>query len=334
MKRSLSLLRWPAAFALVAALALHDGVADAWRLVERAGPLLLWLVPLHALPLLLDARAWHLLLHRRIALTVLWFIAAVREAVSRLLPVFGIGGELAGIRLASRFMQDADPVSRVSASVVVEVLVTIAVQYAFAMLGLALLYSGSTNADVGRAVGVALIVSLPLPAVLFALLQRGGLFHALARIATHLLPARDASAPPIDGRRLDADIRALLSEPRRLAAAFAWQFAGYLLGSSEIYFALAMLGHPASPGAAIAIEAITQAVRQAVFVAPAGLGVQEVTVVAVAGAFGIGREAALSLALVRRMREIAWGCIAIVAWRAVEARGRREPVAIRHRKPL
>lgn len=325
------LLRWPAAFALVAAIALHDGIADAWRLVERAGPLLLWLVPLHALPLLLDARAWHLLLQRRIALTVLWLIAAVREAVSRLLPVFGIGGELAGIRLASRFMQDPYRVSRVSASVVVEVLVTIAVQYAFAMLGLALLYAGSTNAQVGRAVGVALAVSLPLPFVLFALLRRGGLFHGLARIATRLLPARDASSSGIDGRQLDADIRVLLGKPRLLAAAFAWQFAGYLLGSAEIYLALALLGHPASIGAAIAIEAITQAVRQAVFIAPAGLGVQEATVVAVARAFGIGGEAALSLALVRRMREIAWGCIATAAWRVVEARGLREPVAIRRR---
>jgi hypothetical protein len=53
------------------------------------------------LPLLLDARAWHRLharawhrlLARRIALCTLWWIAAVREAVSRLLPVFGIGGD-------------------------------------------------------------------------------------------------------------------------------------------------------------------------------------------------------------------------------------------------
>ena len=68
---------------------------------------------------------------------------------------------------------------------------------------------------------------------------------------------------------------------------------------------------------------------QAVFIAPAGLGVQEVTVVAVAGAFGIGREAALSLALVRRMREIVWGGIAVVAWRVVEAPGARRSVGER-----
>ena len=133
----------------------------------------------------------------------------------------------------------------------------------------------------------------------------------------------------IDGRQLDADILALLRRPRLLAAAFSWQFAGYLLGSAEIYLALSLIGHPAGIGAAIAIEALTQAVRQAVFIAPAGLGVQEVTVVAVAGAFGIGREAALSLALVRRMREIIWGGIAVVAWRMVEAPGARRSVGER-----
>ena len=150
---------------MLVAIALHNGIDDAWRLVERAGPMLLWLVPLHALPLLLDARAWHLLLAPAHRWSVLWWIAAVREAVSRLLPVFGIGGEIVGIRLASRLHRD---MSGVSASVVVEVLVTIAVQYVFAMLGLLLLMLGSTSPGVGRAVGIALLVSLPLPGVLFS----------------------------------------------------------------------------------------------------------------------------------------------------------------------
>ncbi|SAL46970.1 lysylphosphatidylglycerol synthase domain-containing protein [Caballeronia humi] len=307
--RRLYILRWPATIALLAYVVLHNGIGDAWRLVERAGPLLLWLVPLHALPLLLDARAWHLLLARRIALCTLWWIAAVREAVSRLLPVLGIGGELVGIRLAGRYLRDT---GYVSASVVVEVLVTIAVQYALAMLGLVLLFLDSANADVARAVGIALLLSLPLPVVLFALLRRGGIFQRLGRIAKRFVPR-------IDGRALDARIRALLGQPRLLAAAFAWQLAGYLLGSAEIYFALALLGHPAGIGASIAIEALTQAVRQAVFIAPAGIGVQEVTMVALAGAFGIDRDAALSLALVRRMRELAWGTIAIVLWQTVES---------------
>ncbi len=87
------------------------------------------------------------------------------------------------------------------------------------------------------------------------------------------------------------------------AHAFAWQFAGYVLGSVEVGWALAALNHPASPAACVlCIEALTQAARNAVFIAPAGLGVQEGTIVAVAALFGIDREAVLSFAMVRRAR--------------------------------
>ncbi len=91
MLRSLAWIRWPAAIMLLIALACHEGMAESLGLIERAGPALLWVVPFHALPLLLDARAWHLLLDERIPLPVLWWIAVVREAIGRLLPVFAIG---------------------------------------------------------------------------------------------------------------------------------------------------------------------------------------------------------------------------------------------------
>ena len=42
-----------------------------------------------------------------VGLAALWWIAVVREAVGRLLPVLGIGGELAGIRLGTRYLPSA-----------------------------------------------------------------------------------------------------------------------------------------------------------------------------------------------------------------------------------
>jgi putative membrane protein len=314
--KRLAWLRWPAAIGLLVALALHEGIADAFALIGHTGPVLLWLVPLHALPLLLDARAWHLLLDERIPLPALWWIAVVREAVGRLLPVLGIGGELTGIRLASRYMQD---VSRVSASVIVEVLVTIAVQYALAMLGLALLHFHSSDAGgiVGM-IGVGLIVSLPIGLAAFFIARRGAPFHRLEAMARRWLDPAHALAARLDGRRLDRDIRRLLQRMPLLTRAFAWQFAGYVLGAAEIYAALDMLGHPVSVAGAIAIEALVQAVRNAVFIAPAGLGVQEAAIVAIAAAFGVDREAALSLALLRRVREFVWGGIALLLLRVTE----------------
>lgn len=305
---------WPVGIAILIALVVHDGAGDIVRIIGQAGFTLLWLVPFHALPLLLDARAWQLLLQGRAPLVFLWWVATVREAVSRLLPVVGVGGEIVGIRLARWHLSDA---SRVSASVIVEVLITIAVQYAFSALGLVLILASTGGAGV-KTVALALTMSLPLPFVTIVLVRRGGLFHAIERFAARALGSEHRLLQGIDGKRLDEEIDALMRKTGTLVAAFAWQLAGYVLGALETYWALALLGHPVSVGGAIAIEALTQAVRHAAFMVPAGLGVQEAAVVLLAQMFGVDREVALSLALVKRMREVVFGCMALASWQWAE----------------
>jgi uncharacterized membrane protein YbhN (UPF0104 family) len=71
-------------------------------------------------------------------------------------------------------------------------------------------------------------------------------------------------------------------------------------------------------GEALAIEAITQAVRHAAFMVPAGLGVQEVAVVLLAQLFVVSQDVAFSLALVKRMREVVFGVLALLSWQAAE----------------
>lgn len=311
-------LKWlglPAGIAVLIALALHSGIDDVLHAIRSAGFALLWLVPLHALPLLLDAQAWRLLLGRSASLAYLWWVATVREAVSRLLPVASIGGEFVGVRLAR---WKIDETSLVCASVIVEVLVTLAVQYVFAALGLVMIVAQTGHDGLLATVGAALLLSLPLPVVVFLLLRRGGLFHAIERWSARLPMSAHWNVERIGGAQLDAAIDALLREPRLLLRAFVWQFAGYLLGASEVYVALWMLGHPVSIGGAIAIEALTQAARHAAFFVPSGLGVQEAVVVLLARMFGVDEQTALSLALVKRMREVLFGCVALASWQAAE----------------
>ncbi|AJX71461.1 lysylphosphatidylglycerol synthase domain-containing protein [Burkholderia pseudomallei] len=315
MTRWIKWLGWPIGIAILLALVVHEGAGDAVRVIGQAGFALLWLVPFHGLPLLLDAHAWRLLLDKRVSLPFLWWIATVREAVNRLLPVVGVGGEIVGIRLARWRVPDA---SRVTASVIVEVLVTIAVQYAFAALGLVLLLAATQESVGARTIGVALALSLPIPVLGFVLMRRGGVFHAIERFAGRLLGDSHRLLQGVDGKRLDADIDALMSRAGLLFRAFFWQLAGYVAGALEIYWALALLGHPISIGGAIAIEAMTQAVRHAAFMVPGGLGVQEATVVLLAQMFGVDREAALSLALVKRARELLFGALALGSWQVVE----------------
>lgn len=311
-------LQWaglPVGIAILIGLVLHEGLAGLIQVIGQAGFALLWLLPFHALPLLLDAYAWHLLLGRRASLVFLWWIAAVREAVSRLLPVAGIGGEIVGIRLAQ--WQVAD-LSGVSASVIVEVMVTMAVQYAFSALALVLIVVSTHRADGVGTIALSLLLSLPLPVIAVVLVRRGGVFHAIERWAGKLLGASSSLLQGMDGQQLDADIDALMSRAGVLLRAFLWQLGGYLLGALETYWALELLGHPVSLGAALAVEGLTQAVRHAAFFVPAGVGVQDLAVVLLAQLFGVDREVALSLAVVKRMREVLFGCSALVTWQVAE----------------
>jgi len=314
-------LQWlglPVGIGILIALVVHEGAHDVMGVIGSAGPMLLWLVPFHALPLLLDAHAWRLLLDKRASLRFLWWIATVREAVNRLLPSVGVGGEIVGIRLARWKMRDA---SAVTASVIVEVLVTIAVQYAFSALGLVLIVAGTADGSSWRTIGsiaLALVLSLPLPVIAVLLLRRGGVFHAIERWASRMFGAAHPIMLGIDGQRLDADLDRLMSRTGLMFRTFAWQLAGYMVGAFETWWALALLGHPVSIGDALAIEAITQAVRHAAFMVPAGLGVQEAAVVLLAQLFGVGHEVALSLALVKRMREVVFGVLALLSWQAAE----------------
>jgi uncharacterized membrane protein YbhN (UPF0104 family) len=109
-----------------------------------------------------------------------------------------------------------------------------------------------------------------------------------------------------------------MSRTALMCRAFLWQLGGYMLGAFETWWALALLGHPVTVGEALAIEAITQAVRHAAFMVPAGLGVQEVAVVLLAQLFGVSQDVAFSLALVKRMREVVFGVLALLSWQAAE----------------
>lgn len=93
-----------------------------------------------------------------------------------------------------------------------------------------------------------------------------------------------------------------------------------MLGALEVYWTLAFFGHPISVASALAVESLTQAVRHAAFFLPAGLGVQEAAIMVLATMAGVDRQTGIALALVKRMREVLFGCIALGAWQLAELR--------------
>ncbi|HUI59522.1 MAG TPA: lysylphosphatidylglycerol synthase domain-containing protein [Steroidobacteraceae bacterium] len=304
-------------------------VADAFPSILSAlsgvGPVVLLLVPLHAIPLALDARGWRELLPAEARLRTLLWIATIREAINRLLPAANVGGEIVGIRLLALSGQRA---AVAAASVIVETVVTLFSQYLFVALGLLCLLRVTGSVPWGGDLLLGFGLSLPLLALPVILLRRGTLFAALTRLLQRL-SGRWAAQLAEGSAGLDAEIGHLYTVPSRWVAAGLWQYCGLLAGCAETWLALRWLGHPVSLPGAIALESATQALRNFIFFVPAGLGVQELGLMGVGHLIGLSSETAIALSLIKRMREILFGLPALASWYWSE--GRRGLQRVRER---
>ncbi len=311
---------------LMIGLIAHEGASAILALLSQAGWVLLWLVPLHVLPLLLDVMGWRTLLwradpHRHAGLVALFSFAAVREAVNRLLPVANIGGEIIGIRL---LVLRGVPGPGSAASVIVETMLAMISQCMFVALGLLCLLRVTAARPWTGNILLMLAGTLPIIVALLLLLRYGSVFERCARWIERLL-AEDSQWRPLLAQSGDLDqaIRLLYQSRARLLAAAGWQLSGYVVATLETWLALRWLGHPVTLGNALALESVAQAVRNFVFVVPAGMGVQEAGLIAFGAMLGISGPAAVALSLAKRLREILFGLPALLGWHWFEGRHAR-----------
>jgi len=302
-----------------------------------AGWNLLWLVPYRGLYFLLYALGWLGLLRpydpeQRARLGYVFWVTTVREAIDRLLPVATIGGGIVGVRL---MRWRGVPVVSVSATVIVEILLTLVALYLFAVLGLLLLFGFSPAGPQYRRLLPAVLLSLPIPVVTALLLRYGSVFEVLERL---LRPIVGVSAVSEAAVALDQELRACLRRGASLFFAGSLQLVALITSSFEIWFVLRLLGHPIDFSAAVILESLTQAVRHLAFFVPAGLGVQEASLVVLGHALGVSSELALAVSLAKRIRELLCGLPPLASWQFLEARrlrrratddreGRRNPDA-------
>jgi putative membrane protein len=304
--------------ASIVVLIVRENAQSIAVLLTQAGWRLLLLAPLHTVPLLLDVMGWRVLIFERTRVRSLFLIAAIREAINRLLPVANVGGEFVGIRLLSR-----DGISGVTAtsSVIVEMLLNLVAQYLFFEFGLALLLHITGSVQGKGALLIVFVGPLPVLALFFWLLYSGSLFRMLEKLGAKMLnpkPKQLGSSSKLI--QLDIAIRRLASAHGRLALGTIWQLAGLIVGCSETWLALSWLGHPVSLSAALALESFTLAARSLIFFAPAGLGVQEAGLIGVGHLLGLGSDVAIALSLAKRMREILFGLPALAVWQLIAHR--------------
>lgn len=296
------------------------GLDSILHMFTLAGWSVLILIPFHVVALGLDAIGWRVLLVRLCAFHhnrfLLW-VACVREAVSRLLPLASIGGELLGCRLVA---QHGVRGSTAAASVAVELWVSVIARYIMTVMAVIILVAAAGAGDVAKGLGIGLLGVLPAMVGAAFLLGRGRLFERLSGLVVKLLGEQSFLPTRESAVQLDQQVKQLLANPGALLSATLWQFSGLVLTSLELLIASYLIGRPITVAEAIALEGLTEGVRQIVFFIPAGLGVQEAGFVFFGQLLGIDDELAMALSLTRRVRDLGLGIPMLLSWQWHEVR--------------
>jgi putative membrane protein len=303
---------------LLITLVVRADLAAMLLTVGLAGWRLLWLVPYRMLYFLLYALGWDNLLRpydpeRRAGFGYVFWVTTVREAIDRLLPVASIGGGVVGVRLLRWRGLAAAPAS---ATVIVEILLTLIVAYLFTAAGLLLLIGLGASHDQYRRLLVALLLSLPVPAVTALLLRYGSVFGRLQALLSRMVGVAVAAEGVANA--LDQELRACLHRGKSLLFAGSLQLVAWISGAFEVWFALRLFRHPVSVSAALVMESMSQAIRHLAFVVPAGIGVQEAGLVLFGHLLGISSELALAVSMAKRLREVLCGLPSLFSWQWLE----------------
>ena len=276
--------------------------AISWRLL-----LIVWFP--FALIAVLDTLGWRFAFRRNLAsFPTLLTVRLAGEAFNAATPTASMGGE----PVKAYLLQPQVPLGEGLASVIVAKTTVTLAQGLFLVAGIALALTSLPPATplLKGMIWLAGVEAVALGA--FVLLQQKGLFGGGLRVLRGLGFSWGDQGEE-GARRLDRALSGFYREhPGRLALSLFFHFAGWVLGSLEVFLILHFMGIPVSLTTALVIEAFAAAIKSAAFLIPAGLGALEGGIMAVFAAFGLGAGVGLSMSLVRRFRELAWVAAGLV----------------------
>jgi uncharacterized protein (TIRG00374 family) len=309
----------------VLALLWHIGPARILDILQGVGTesLLLVLLPSVAI-YLLDVLGWRATLPADVPAVPIWRLFVIRmagEAVNLTTPTGYLGGEPVKSILLMRYRV---PGAAAVASVVTAKTTMTVAQVLFILLGIGLavrmpwpplIAASISSLLVGISVGVALLVA---GVVVLVLLQRRGMGRLLMAILRRVglgLPWLDAWAASVE----DVDRRMVGAYRERqstLWVSTAWFCLGWLMEGVEVYVMLSCLGPPPAVLHAVALAALSVAVKASTFFIPGSVGAQEGGNVLLAMAYGYTDSIGMAFALLRRLREVVWTIFGLLclAW--------------------
>jgi putative membrane protein len=237
-----------------------------------------------------------------------------REAASDVLPFSQFGGIVIAARVA---ILGGVATGTAFGSIVVDLSFEMIAQLIYTLVGVALLVhhlglGGGNNKLLfsligGMAFAVVMVTS-------FIATQTRGL-KVMEGFAVRLVPAAAEHASAVA-----KVVEAAYSKPLRLWITLALHVFSWFAAAVGTWLILWFMDRPLPYLSVVAIESLLFAIRNAAFIAPSGLGVQEGAYALLGPLFGLPAEAALALSLVKRARDIAIGVPVLLIWQVFEGR--------------
>ena len=331
MVKQAGVAAWLIGIAAVIAITTWSGLDAVGHAVASVGWGILLVVVVRAVTVAVAGVGWWLIFPTQTGprLRICVLLRFVREATNVLLPMAQVGGDVIGAGLLRLY---GVPGSLAAASVIVDVLLQAATQFAFAIVGLLVLIALGADATLAWAAAIGLgLAGLLLAA--FYLAQRRGGQRILRSIIARLTGDRQWRVlGTIDA--VYQNLATIYASRSDLIASTVVHMAGWIIGVAEVLIVFAFMGHPISVAEALVIESLLHAIRGAAFAIPGALGAQEGGLVLLCAAFGIPPEQAIALSLVKRAADLVLGVPGLVGWQMLEM-GRLMPgfsLGARHRR--
>ncbi len=239
----------------------------------------------------------------------------LREVASDVLPFSQLGGIVISARAA---VLGGVSTATAFAGCVVDITVEIAAQIIYTLFGV-LLFIQHQGVGSHDHLLVALVAGLVIAAGVVASMvftQRRGL-SLVGQFARRIAPGAAEHATAINQVFEDA-----YAQPVRLLGSLALHVGAWFGGAAGTWLILLFIGRPLPFLSVVAIESLLFAIRNAAFMVPGGLGVQEGAYALIGPLFGLPAEAALALSLLKRARDVSIGVPALLSWQFVESRRR------------
>ena len=239
---------------------------------------------------------------RIIPFSVLYLIRLAGTAFNQILPSASVGGESVKADLLRPYLS----IQSSLASVITARLAHGIAQAGFVTAGFAL---GFSRLDLPSEISTALIAALCIATIgiaSFLWLQRRGLFASVSEVGRVLhMPEKWIARLHRATASLDKSIRDLhINRPTDLAISVAWHFAALLIGVFQIYILLSGLGLATDLGTCLIIEAFSMMLQLALFLVPAGIGVQEGGKVFIFKLLRLPESAGLSVGIAFRLTQL------------------------------